>query len=96
MIEIRDQQLRLLVLAHLVRELQKSVDGSRPAPAGMTEQQYAGFRSLSPGDLVGFMVVAGSTRSDNNVAVRERSAVVLVPFPRDGLETSFPPFAWQA
>jgi hypothetical protein len=49
----------------------------------------------SPGDLVGFMVVAGSTRSDNNVAVRERSAVVLVPFPRDGVETSFPPFAWQ-
>ena len=28
MIEIRDQQLRLLVLAHLVRELQKSVDES--------------------------------------------------------------------
>ena len=47
MIEIRDQQLRLLVLAHLVRELQKSVDESRPAPAGMTEQQYAELRSLS-------------------------------------------------
>ena len=52
MIEIRDQQLRLLVLAHLVRELQKSVDESRPAPAGMTEQQYAELRSLSTDDLV--------------------------------------------
>jgi Protein of unknown function (DUF2857) len=52
MIEIRDQQLRLLVLAHFVRELQKSLDESRPAPDGMTEQQYAELRSLSTDDLV--------------------------------------------
>lgn len=49
----------------------------------------------SPGDLVGFMVVAGSTRSDNHVIVSERTGFVLVPFPRDGVETSFPPFARQ-
>ena len=48
-----------------------------------------------PGQLVGFMVVAGSTRSDNNVAVRERSGVVLVQFPTDDRTTEFPPFAWQ-
>lgn len=48
----------------------------------------------SPGDLVGFMVVAGSTRSDNSVIVMERTGVVLVPFPADDVPTSFPPFAW--
>lgn len=48
-----------------------------------------------PGQLVGFMVVAGSTRSDNNVAVRERSGVVLVQFPADDRTTEFPPFAWE-
>lgn len=49
----------------------------------------------SPGDLVGFMVVAGSTRSDDHVIVRERTGVVLVPFPADGVATSYPPFAWE-
>lgn len=49
----------------------------------------------SPGDLIGFMVVAGSTRSDNHVIVNERTGFVLVPMPRDGVETSFPPFARQ-
>lgn len=48
----------------------------------------------SPGDLTGFMVVAGSTRSDDNVMVMERTGVVLVPFPADGVTTSYPPFAW--
>ncbi|MFO0599652.1 MAG: NBR1-Ig-like domain-containing protein [Myxococcaceae bacterium] len=47
-----------------------------------------------PGELVGFMVVAGSTRSDNNVIVQERSNVVLIPFPADGVTASYPPFAW--
>lgn len=47
-----------------------------------------------PGELVGFMVVAGSTRSDNNVIVQERSKVVLVQFPSDGVTTTFPPFYW--
>ncbi len=49
----------------------------------------------SPGDLVGFMVVAGSTRSDDHVIARERTNVVLVPFPEDGVATSYPPFAWE-
>lgn len=47
----------------------------------------------SPGDLVGFMVVAGSTRSDDHVIVRERTDPVLVPFPSDDVTTTFPPFA---
>jgi len=52
MIEIRDQQLRLLFLTHLVRELQRSVQESRPAPPGLTETQYAELRALSTDDLV--------------------------------------------
>ncbi len=48
-----------------------------------------------PGELVGFMVAAGSTRSDDHTNVRERTGVVLIPFPADGTTTSFPPFAWQ-
>jgi hypothetical protein len=48
-----------------------------------------------PGELVGFMVAAGSTRSDNHVAVQERTGVVLIPFPADGVTASYPPFAWQ-
>ena len=46
-----------------------------------------------PGELVGFMVAAGSTRSDDHVAVQERTAVVLIPFPRDDEAVEFPPFA---
>lgn len=49
----------------------------------------------APGELVGFMVVAGSTRSDDHVIARERTGAVLIRFPRDGEETSYPPFAWQ-
>ena len=52
MIEIRDQQLRLLVLAHFIRELQKSADENRPAPAGLSELQLAELRALSTDDLV--------------------------------------------
>lgn len=48
-----------------------------------------------PGELVGFMVVAGSTRSDANIAVAERSGVVLIPFPSDNQRTAYPPFAWE-
>ena len=52
MIEIRDQQLRLLVLAHLIRELQRSAEESRPAPPGLTDTQFAELRGLSTDDLV--------------------------------------------
>jgi hypothetical protein len=52
MIEIRDQQLRLLVLAHLIREVQKSVDESRPPPPGLSDIQLEELRSLTTDDLV--------------------------------------------
>lgn len=52
MIEIRDQQLRLLVLAHLIRELQKSAAESRPAPPGLTDSQFEELRALTTDDLV--------------------------------------------
>jgi hypothetical protein len=52
MIEIRDQQLRLLFLTHLVRELQRSVQESRPAPPGLTQAQYEELCALSTDDLV--------------------------------------------
>jgi hypothetical protein len=35
----------------------------------------------SPGEQVGFMVVAGSTRLDNNAPVHERSNILLIPWP---------------
>lgn len=43
-----------------------------------------------PGETVGFMVVAGSTRADARTPVRERSPILLVPFPADGANVSFP------
>jgi hypothetical protein len=52
MIEIRDQQLRLLFLTHLVRELQRSAEESRPAPPGLSEAQFEELRALSTDDLV--------------------------------------------
>ena len=44
MIVIRDQQLRLLVLAHLIRELQARSAQQAPTPAGLTEQQIEQLR----------------------------------------------------
>ena len=54
MIVIRDQQLRLLVLAQLVRELQSAAQ-NEPAPTpppGFTAQQVEELRSLSTAELV--------------------------------------------
>jgi hypothetical protein len=51
MIVIRDQQLRLLVLAHLIRQL-KAEGEAAPAPEGLTEQQVADLQSLSSQELV--------------------------------------------
>jgi hypothetical protein len=48
-----------------------------------------------PGELVGFMITQGSLRSDNHYIVQERTGVVLIPFPRDGVVTGFPPFYWE-
>jgi hypothetical protein len=47
-----------------------------------------------PGELVGFMITAGSTRADDNAPVKERTGVVLIPFPADRTYASFPAWAW--
>ena len=52
MIVIRDQQLRLLVLAHLIKELQARPEERAPTPEGFTEEQIAELQSLSSAELV--------------------------------------------
>src|SRR5512138_3944772 len=52
MIVIRDQQLRLLVLAHLIKELQSQAAERAPIPEGFTEQQIADLQALSSAELV--------------------------------------------
>ncbi len=52
MFVIRDQQLRLLVLAQLIRELQRGAEERSPPPPGFTEQQREELRALSSADLV--------------------------------------------
>ena len=52
MIEIRDPQLRLLMLAHLIRVLQSENAQRLPPPAGLTEEQAAELRGLSSDELV--------------------------------------------
>src|SRR5256714_2324167 len=52
MIVIRDQQLRLLVLAQLVRDLQKGVQEQAPPPPGFTREQVDELRALSTAELV--------------------------------------------
>ena len=52
MIVIRDQQLRLLVLAQLIRELQQGAQEQAPPPPGFTEKQVEELRSLSSAELV--------------------------------------------
>ena len=52
MIEIRDPHLRLLMLAHLIRELQGEASRSRPPPDGLTEVQAAELRGLTSDELV--------------------------------------------
>jgi hypothetical protein len=52
MIVIRDQQLRLLVLGQLIRELQASVSEHAPTPPGFTDEQVAQLQALSSAELV--------------------------------------------
>ena len=52
MIVIRDQQLRLLVLAHLIKELQAKSAERAPTPEGFTEEQIAELQALSSAELV--------------------------------------------
>jgi len=50
MFVIRDQQLRLLVLAHLIRELK--ADTHVAIPGGLTEQQILDLQALTSSELV--------------------------------------------
>lgn len=52
MIVIRDQQLRLLVLAHLIRELQRAAAEHAVPPIPLTESQIAELGALSSAELV--------------------------------------------
>jgi hypothetical protein len=52
MIVIRDQQLRLLVLAQLIRELQVRDGEPVPTPEGFTPEQVAELQALSSAELV--------------------------------------------
>ena len=52
MIVIRDQQLRLLVLAQIIRDLQAAGEERAPTPAGFSEKQIAELQALSSSELV--------------------------------------------
>jgi hypothetical protein len=52
MIVIRDQQLRLLVLAHLIRELRRTSEETATPPEGFTERQIEELEALSSAELV--------------------------------------------
>lgn len=52
MIVIRDQQLRLLVLAQLIRELKAASEEQAPTPDGFSEQQISQLQGLSSAELV--------------------------------------------
>ena len=52
MIYIRDPQLRLLMLAHLIRELQSENARQAPPPAGLSEEQADELRALTSDELV--------------------------------------------
>ncbi|MCW2573576.1 MAG: hypothetical protein JWO88_3634 [Frankiales bacterium] len=52
MFVIRDQQLRLLVLAQLIRELRQENEQKVPGPEGFTDKQMEELRSLSSEELV--------------------------------------------
>jgi hypothetical protein len=52
MLVIRDQQLRLMLLAHLIRELHKTAQERGPVPEGLTEKQVEELQALSSAELV--------------------------------------------
>ena len=52
MFVIRDQQLRLLVLAHLIRELRQESENQAPPPPGLSVRQIDELRTLSSEELV--------------------------------------------
>ena len=52
MFVIRDQQLRLLVLAQLIRELRQEPERKVPPPPGLSERQLEELRTLTSEELV--------------------------------------------
>jgi hypothetical protein len=52
MIVIRDQQLRLMLLAHFIRELQRNAEAHGPVPEGFTVKQVEELQALSSAELV--------------------------------------------
>jgi len=52
MFVIRDQQLRLLVLAQLIRELRQESEQRVPPPPGLSERQIEELRTLTSEELV--------------------------------------------
>jgi len=52
MIVIRDQQLRLLVLGQLIRELQQAAHDKTPPPEGFTAEQAEELAAISSAELV--------------------------------------------
>ena len=72
-------------------------DKALSAPSAITNgwfynANWAPMNTYYPqvGEQVGFMVVAGSTRADTRAPVQERSNILMVPFPADGVNASFP------
>lgn len=55
---VRDQQLRLLLLAQLIREIQAAASEQAPTPQGFTEQQIEQLQSLSSAELVQLSAMA--------------------------------------
>jgi hypothetical protein len=57
---------------------------------------WAPFNGYQPqdGEMVGFMVTAGSTRADNNAPVHERTRIVMIPWSRGGGRWDRGSFAW--
>ena len=55
---VRDQQLRLLLLAQLIREIQAAAAEQAPTPQGFTEQQIEQLQSLSSAQLVQLSAMA--------------------------------------
>jgi hypothetical protein len=52
MIVVRDQQLRLLALAQLIRELQEAARNKTAPPAGFSDQQAEELSAMSSAELV--------------------------------------------
>jgi hypothetical protein len=55
---VRDQQLRLLLLAQLIREIQAAASEQAPTPAGFTEHQIEQLQALSSAELVQLSAMA--------------------------------------